>query len=69
MTRDENPVYYDIIARFGEISGIPIVINTSFNVNGEPIVLTPDDAITTFFNSGLDYLVLGNQLVGKHALS
>ena len=42
-----------------------VVLNTSFNINGEPIVLSPDDALTTFFNSGLLHLVMGDVLVEK----
>ena len=54
-----------LIAEFEKITGIPVVLNTSFNVNGEPIVLTPDDAISTFFNSGVRYLVIDGLLVEK----
>jgi carbamoyltransferase len=61
----ENPYYYRVIEEFGKITGIPVVLNTSFNINGEPIVLTPDDAISTFFNSGLEYLVIGTYLIQK----
>ncbi len=57
--------FYDIIAEFEKITGIPVILNTSFNVNGEPIVLTPDDAISTFFNSGIPYLVVNGLLVEK----
>ena len=48
-----------------KLTGFPIVLNTSFNINGEPIVMSPNDALNTFFNSGLEYLILGNQLVTK----
>lgn len=65
VTRDSNPHFYEIIDRFGKISSFPVVLNTSFNINGEPIVLTPDDALTTFFNSGLDVLAIGNFIVTK----
>ena len=56
---------YSGIEEVEELTGIPVVLNTSFNINGEPIVLSPDDALTTFFNSGLLYLVLGDVLVEK----
>ena len=50
---------------FEKKTGVPVVLNTSFNVNGEPIVLTPDDAISTFYNSGLTHLMLGSFLLTK----
>lgn len=65
VDRDVYPRLHRILTEFGRRSGIPIVLNTSFNINGEPIVLSPDDALNTFFNSGLEYLFLGNHLVRK----
>ena len=65
VKRDESAVFHAVLKAFEELTSFPILVNTSFNVNGEPIVLTPDDAITTFFNSGLEYLVIGNCLVSK----
>ena len=50
---------------FEKITDIPVVLNTSFNINGEPIVLSPDDALNTFFNSGLEILMLNSFLVKK----
>ncbi|MBI3434484.1 MAG: hypothetical protein HY056_05320 [Proteobacteria bacterium] len=64
---DHNPFFYSVIKAFEEKTGYPIVLNTSFNINGEPIVLSPDDALTTFFNSGIESLVLGSFIVEKHA--
>ena len=61
----DNPEFHQILEEFGRITGIPLVLNTSFNVNGEPIVFSPDDALNTFFNSGLEYLALGNYLICK----
>ena len=61
----ENSRFYEILRKFGAKTDFPIVLNTSFNVNGEPIVCSPDDAISTFFNSGLRYLVMGDILVTK----
>ena len=61
----ENPYFYKIIIEFEKLTNIPIVLNTSFNVNGEPIVLSPDDALNTFFNSGLKYLIMSNFLIKK----
>lgn len=63
--QNHNPYFYKIIKEFEKISGIPVVLNTSFNINGEPIVLSPDDALNTFFNSGLEYLMMENFLIKK----
>ena len=62
---DSNPLYYKLIQRFGEATGVPILLNTSFNVRGEPIVSSPEDALNTFVNSGLDMLAIGNYIVRK----
>ena len=51
IATETNPYFYKIIEEFEKISGFPILLNTSFNINGEPIVCSPDDAINTFFNS------------------
>jgi carbamoyltransferase len=65
VERDVNPLYYRLIEEFGKRTGVPAVMNTSFNLRGEPIVHTPTDAIRTFFSSGMDALVLGSFLVEK----
>lgn len=65
VDRDVNPLYWRLIHEFGQRTGVPVVMNTSFNVRGEPIVCTPTDAIRTFFSSGMDALVIGNFLVEK----
>lgn len=65
IDRESNPFYYDIVKTFGEATGVPVVLNTSFNLRGEPIVNTPADAFNTFNNSDLDLLVLGTNLVRK----
>jgi carbamoyltransferase len=62
---DTNPRYYRLLKEFEKTSGVPVLLNTSFNVMGEPIVESPMDAIRCFFSTGLDYLVLGNYVVGK----
>ena len=62
---EENGRFYRIIKEVEALTGVAVVLNTSFNINGEPIVLSPDDALTTFFNSGLLYLVMGDVLVEK----
>ncbi|NMC02124.1 MAG: hypothetical protein GYA30_07095, partial [Chloroflexi bacterium] len=54
-----------LIARFGELTGVPLVLNTSFNVRGQPIVNTPTEALATFYTSGLDALVIDHFLVEK----
>jgi len=65
VQRSHNPYFHEVITAFEMITGIPVVLNTSFNINAEPIVLSPDDAISTFFNSGLDYLMLEDVLLKK----
>ena len=62
---DQSPLYYRLIDRFGQASGAPVVLNTSFNLKGEPIVNTAADAHSTFIRSGMDSLVLGSCLVTK----
>lgn len=65
VERDVNPLYWRLIREFGDKTGVPVVMNTSFNLRGEPIVNSPTDAIRTFFSSGLDALVIGSFLVEK----
>ena len=65
VSRDVSPHFYRIIEEFDALTGIPVVLNTSFNLNGEPIVLTADDALNSFFNSGLHHLVLNGLLIEK----
>lgn len=65
VSRQTNPLYYRLLEEFAQLSGIPIVVNTSFNIKDEPIVCSPIDAIRTFFSCGLDALVIGGNLVRK----
>jgi carbamoyltransferase len=65
VTEEENGRYYRLVKTFGERTGTPLVLNTSFNVRGEPIVCTPQDAINTFRNTGIDVLVMGDFLVSE----
>ena len=65
VSREQNPLYFELIEEFRCLTGIPVVLNTSFNLNGEPIVCSPQDALRTFFSSGLDALIMGNCLVEK----
>jgi carbamoyltransferase len=65
VEREINPLYWRLIDEFGKRTGVPVVMNTSFNLRGEAIVHTPTDAIRTFFSSGMDVLVIGSFLVEK----
>jgi carbamoyltransferase len=65
VTRAESPLYYDLIQEFGRLTGVPVVINTSFNVRGEPIVCTPHDAYLCFMRTNMDQLALGHCLLDK----
>lgn len=68
IRKEWNPRYYQIVKKFGEATGIPVLLNTSFNLRGEPIVNSPADAFNTFCNSGLDVLVLENFMIRKEWL-
>ena len=63
VTEETNGRYYRLIRSFARLTGVPVVINTSFNVRGEPIVCTPQDAYHTFVNTGIDALVIGDYIV------
>jgi len=63
VTEAQHGRYYRLIREFSKLTGVPVVINTSFNVRGEPIVCTPHDAYTTFVNTGIDALVIGDFVV------
>jgi carbamoyltransferase len=65
VRREWNPAYYRIVEKFGEATGIPVLLNTSYNLRGEPIVNTPTEALSTFANSDIDQLVMGPFLVRK----
>jgi len=65
VTRDTNPRYYDVIKAFKELTGYGVIINTSFNVRGEPIVCTPEDAYRCFMRTEMDCLVLGDYVLMK----
>ncbi len=67
VRREDNPAYYDVIKAFHSLTGYPVVVNTSFNVRGEPIVNTPEEAYRCFMRTEMDYLVLGNFLLEKQA--
>jgi len=65
VTEQHHGRYYRLIRRFAQLTGVPVVINTSFNVRGEPIVCTPLDAYHTFVHTGIDVLVIGNYVVAE----
>ena len=63
--QDTNPRYHALIQRFFEKTGCPVIVNTSFNVRGEPIVESPEDAFRCFMGSDLDFLAVGNAILRK----
>jgi carbamoyltransferase len=67
VRREDHPLYYDLIAEFGRLTGCPVLINTSFNVRGEPIVCTPEDAVRCFERTNIDALVMGDFLLAKES--
>lgn len=68
LIRKDNPRYYDLVKAFYRKTGVPIIINTSFNVRGEPIVCSPQDAINCFLQTDIDYLVIENYIIKKEKL-
>jgi carbamoyltransferase len=67
VRREQNPLYYDIIAAFNRRTGCPVIVNTSFNVRGEPIVCTPEDAYRCFMRTNMDVLVLEHFILERTA--
>jgi carbamoyltransferase len=65
VSRETNPLYWDIIEAFRKRTGCPVIVNTSFNVRGEPIVCTPEDSYRCFMRTEMDYLVLENFVLSK----
>lgn len=65
VARDQHPLFYDLISEFDRLTGCPVLINTSFNVRGEPIVCTPEDAWRCFMRTEMDVLVMGHCIVEK----
>ncbi len=66
VTKKNNNRYYDLLSKFKEKTGCPVLVNTSFNVRGEPIVCTPEDALNCFMGTKLDFLVIGNCFLDKN---
>ena len=65
VTKETNNRYFDLISKFKEKTGCPVLVNTSFNVRGEPIVNSPKDAFNCFMGTELDYLIIGNSILDK----
>jgi hypothetical protein len=59
-------VFYDLLEKFGALTGTPVLLNTSFNIQGQPIIETPEDAIRCFYSTGMDALAMGNFLITKN---
>lgn len=66
IRREQQPLYYEVIKAFGRRSGIPVLVNTSFNIRGEPIVCTPHDAYRCMMGTGIDCLVIGSYFIWRH---
>lgn len=67
VNAQSNPQFYKLLSAFEAQTGCPVLVNTSFNVRGEPIVCTPEDAYRCFMGTDMDYLVVGNVLLAKEA--
>lgn len=65
VSKESGGFFYSIIKEFYNLTNVPVILNTSFNVKGEPIVETPHDAIRCFMNTNIDYLVIGKYIVSK----
>ena len=65
VEREGNPLLYDLLLRFEQATGCGVLVNTSFNVRGEPIVCTPDDAYRCFMNTEMDYLIMGSFVIDR----
>jgi carbamoyltransferase len=69
VSRDTNPLYWELIKSFSELTGVPVILNTSFNLKGQPIVNTPTDALETFLKTNLDAMICGSYLVTRDAVA
>jgi carbamoyltransferase len=65
VSREINPRFWDLLHAFNQLTGYGMLVNTSFNVRGEPIVCSPEDAYSCFMRTGMDYLVMENILFDK----
>jgi carbamoyltransferase len=68
VRREDNPRYYELLQAFDELTGCPVLVNTSFNVRGEPIVCTPEEAYNCFMRTEMDSLVIGDFVLDKQSL-
>src|SRR6266545_3103176 len=68
VREDTNPILYHLLKEFEALTGVPVLINTSFNIKGEPIVETPEDAVNCFLTTGIDNLVMHNMIVSKNTM-
>jgi len=68
VKRSDNPDYWRLIKAFAKLTSVPLVINTSFNLDGQPIVESPGDALACYEASRIDLLVLGNWLLSKRPI-
>ena len=66
VSEQNNPLYYKLISKFYDITGVPILVNTSFNIRGEPIVCSIEDTYRCFMTTELDFLVCGNQILDRN---
>jgi len=65
VSKESNPLYYELISKFNEITEVPVVVNTSMNVKGEPIVNTPSEAYSMLMKTDMDYLIMGNFVISR----
>jgi carbamoyltransferase len=65
VRREQHPEYYDLLKAFQRITGVPVLVNTSFNTRSEPVVCTPRDAVECFWTSPIDALAIGSYIVEK----
>jgi carbamoyltransferase len=68
VSQKDNPEFYQLLRAYKEITGSAVLVNTSFNVKDEPIVCSPQDAISCFSKTGMDYMVIGDYLVSRKVL-
>jgi len=66
VTRQDNPIFYDLLVHFKRLTGVPVLLNTSFNLRGHPIVNTPEEAFATFCSGGIDFLLMESYLIDKN---
>ena len=69
LTKEHNPLFYELISKFNEITGVPILLNTSLNIKGEPICMSPNDAINFFFATNIDVLCIGKFIISKENIN